>query len=274
MNILEDLPLSELAFRIRRQCIVMTGRANAAHIGSSLSIADLLAVLYGRILRVDPARPAWSDRDRFVLSKGHACAALYAVLAERGFYPGSDLETYYQNGTKFAGHTMHNIPGVEMSAGSLGHGLPVAAGMALAGKRDGKDYRVFCMLSDGECDEGSIWESALFAPHHKLDNLVVIVDYNKLQSLGRVEDVIDLKPLAEKWRSFGWSAREINGHDLGEIEESLTGVPYEPGHPSCIVAHTVKGKGVSYMEDKLLWHYRAPRGQDFEIAMAELEKNR
>jgi len=274
MNILMDLPLSELAFRIRRHCVVMANRANSSHIGSSLSIADILAVLYGRILQVDPSQPAWADRDRFILSKGHACAALYAVLAERGFYPTSNLDTYYQDGTKFAGHTMHNIPGVEFSAGSLGHGLPVATGMALAAKRDGKAYRIFCMLSDGECDEGSVWESALFAPHHKLDDLIVIIDYNKIQSLGRVEEVIDLKPLAEKWRSFGWATSEINGHDFGEIEESLSKLPHEPGRPSCVIAHTIKGKGVSYMEDKLLWHYRAPRGQDFEIAMAELENNK
>src|SRR4030042_5564059 len=163
---------------------------------------------------------------------------------------------------------MHNSPGGELSAGSLGHGLPVPPGWALGTKRDGKAFRVFCMLSDGECDEGSNWEAALFAPHHKLDNLIVIVDYNKLQSLGRVEEVIDLKPLAEKWRAFGWSAREVNGHDVEEIETALAEIPFGRGRPSCIIAHTIKGKGVSYMEDKLLWHYRAPRGQDFDIAMA------
>jgi transketolase len=274
MNAPMEIPASELAFRIRKHCIMMTSRANASHIGSSLSMADILAVLYGEVVRVDPARPDWDGRDRFILSKGHGCAALYAVLAERGFYPASDLETFYQNGSAFAGHAMHHIPGVEISAGSLGHGLPVATGMALAGKRDGKYYRVFCMLSDGECDAGSVWEPALFAPHHKLDNLVVIVDYNKLQSLGRVEEVINLEPLADKWRAFGWSTREINGHDLTEIDKALTEIPYESDRPSCIIAHTIKGKGVSYMEDKLLWHYRAPRGQDYEIAMSELERNR
>lgn len=274
MDAFPAISVSELAYRIRRHCIIMTSRANASCIGSSLSMADMLAVLYGRILRVDAARPAWDGRDRFVLSKGHGCAALYAVLAECGFYPISSLDTYYLNGTAFAGHTMHHIPGVEISAGSLGHGLPIATGMALAGKRDGKSYRVFCMLSDGECDEGSVWEPALFAPHHALDNLVVIIDYNKIQSLGRVEEVINLEPLAEKWRAFGWGTKEINGHDLPSIGEALSNVPYESNRPSCIVAHTVKGKGVSYMEDKLLWHYRAPRGHDFEVAMAELEQNR
>ena len=274
MDNLPNVPVKELAYRIRKHCIVMTSRANASHIGSSLSMADILAVLYGKILSIDPARPAWEDRDRFILSKGHGCAALYAVLAECGFFPMSALDTFYQNGTRFAGHSMHDIPGVEISAGSLGHGLPIATGMALAAKRDGKSHRIFCMLSDGECDEGAVWEPALFAPHHKLDNLVVIIDYNKIQSLGRVEEVINLEPLADKWRAFGWATREINGHDLPSIEKGLTEIPYKPNLPNCIVAHTVKGKGVSYMEDKLLWHYRAPRGQDFDVAMAELERNR
>jgi transketolase len=269
-----NLPVAELAYRIRRHSIEMTSRANASHIGSDLSMADMLAVIYAKILRYDPEKPHWEQRDRFVLSKGHGCAALYSVLAECGYFPVSDLETFCQNGSRYAGHTMHNVPGVELSSGSLGHGLPVATGMALAARRDENTHRVFCMLSDGECDEGSVWEAALFAPHHKLDNLVVLVDYNKIQSLGRVEEVIDLEPLAEKWRAFGWGVREINGHDLAEIEETLLATPFAKGRPSCIVAHTVKGKGVSYMEDKLLWHYRAPRGQDFDIAIAELERSR
>ena len=268
------IPSRELAYRIRRHCVEMTGRANASHIGSSLSMADLLAVLYAKVLRFHPDAPAWEDRDRFILSKGHGCAALYSVLAECGYFPIKELDTYYQNGSPFAGHTMHNIPGVELSAGSLGHGLPVSAGIALSAKRGGKSYRVFCMMSDGECDEGSVWEAALFAPHHKLDNLVVMIDHNKIQSLGRVEEVINLAPFADKWRSFGWGVREIDGHDLDAIERAFAELPFSPGKPSCIVAHTVKGKGVSYMEDKLLWHYRAPRGQDLEVAIAELERNR
>jgi transketolase len=162
------------------------------------------------------------------------------------------------------------MPGVEVSTGSLGHGLSLAVGMALAGRRDGKSHRVFCLVSDGECDEGSTWEPALFAPHHELDNLVVIVDYNKIQSLGRVEEVIDLDPLAAKWRAFGWATEEIDGHDIGAIEEVFRRLPFEPGRPSCIVAHTVKGKGVSFMEDKLLWHYRAPLGELLDDALAEL----
>ena len=262
----------ELAYRIRRHCVVMTGRANASHIGSSLSMAELLAVLYGRFLRFDPARPDWPERDRFILSKGHGCAALYAVLAECGYFPVERLDTFYQDGSPLAGHATHKeMPGVEVSTGSLGHGFALAAGMALAAKRDGRGERFWAMVSDGECDEGSTWEAALFAPQHRLDNVVVIVDYNKIQSLGRVEEVIDLEPLADKWRAFGWGVREIDGHDLAAIEEAYVAVPFAAGRPSCIVAHTVKGKGVSYMEDKLLYHYRAPRGEDLDKALAELD---
>lgn len=270
-----DPEIAELARRIRRHCVLMTSRANASHIGSSLSTADLLAVLYGKFLRFDPRRPDWPDRDRFILSKGHACAALYAVLAERGYFPLERLETFYQDGSPLAGHATHKeVPGVEVSTGSLGHGLSLAAGMAMAAKSDGRGHRAWCMLSDGECDEGSVWEAALFAPHHRLDNLVAIVDYNKIQSFGTVKEVLDLEPLGEKWRAFGWGVREIDGHDLGAIAEAFAAVPFAPDRPSCIVAHTVKGKGVSYMEGKLLWHYRAPRGEDLEIALRELEDGR
>lgn len=235
-------------------------------------MADLLAALYLRVLRVDPTRPDWAERDRFILSKGHACAALYAALAFRGFFPEEWLDTFYQDGGRLAGHATHTgVPGVEFSTGSLGHGLPVATGMALAAKLDGKAHRIFALLSDGECDEGSTWEPALFAPHHKLDNLVVIVDYNKIQSLGRVEDVINLEPFGAKWSAFGWAVREIDGHDMGEVISALEAVPFEPGRPSCILAHTVKGKGVSFMEDKLLWHYRNPSAAEVDQAIAELE---
>jgi len=270
-----DPEVAELAKKIRRHCVLMTGRANASHIGSSLSTADLLAMLYGRFLRFDPQRPDWPDRDRFILSKGHGCAALYAVLAETGYFPAERLETFYQDGSPLAGHATHkDVPGVEVSTGSLGHGLSLATGMALAARRDGRGHRLWCMLSDGECDEGSVWEAALFAPHHRLDNLVAIVDYNKIQSFGTVKEVLDLEPLGEKWRAFGWGVREIDGHDLGAIAAAYAAVPFAPGRPSCIVAHTVKGKGVSYMEGKLLWHYRAPRGEDLEIALREIEEGR
>jgi transketolase len=233
---------------------------------------DLLAVLYGGILRVNPAQPDWADRDRFILSKGHGCAALYAVLAERKFFPKGWLENFYQNGSPLAGHITHlGVPGVDASTGSLGHGLSIACGMALAGKRDGRPYRVFTLLSDGECDEGSTWEAVLFAPHHHLDNLVAIVDYNKIQSLGRVEDVLGLEPFTEKWKAFGWAVREIKGHDLEQVDTALRAMPFEAGRPSCVIAHTVKGKGVSFMEDKLLWHYRPPDDDELKRALTELE---
>lgn len=235
-------------------------------------MCELLAVLYGKVLQVKPAEPDWSERDRFILSKGHGCASLYAVLAESGFFPLDWLETFYQNGSYLAGHITHrHVPGVEVSTGSLGHGLSIATGMALAAKRDRKTHRVFVLLSDGECDEGSTWEPILFAPHHRLDNLIAIIDYNKIQSLGTVKEVMDLEPFAEKWRAFGWATREIDGHNIGEIEEALTAIPFEEGRPSCVIAHTVKGKGVSFMENKLLWHYRSPQEEEFEAALAELE---
>jgi transketolase len=263
--------LEDLARRTRAHCLRMTSRANASHVGSALSTADLLAVLYGRVLRFDPERPEWPDRDRFILSKGHGCTGLYGVLAETGYFPKAWLDTFCENGSVLAGHATHRgVPGVEVSTGSLGHGLSLAVGMALVGKRDGKDYRVFCLLSDGECDEGSTWEPALFAPHHELENLVAIVDYNKIQSLGRVEEVMDLAPLADKWRAFGWGVREVDGHDVGELRRAFDGVPIERGRPTCVVAHTVKGKGVSFMEDDLAWHYRAPLGDLLRLALAEL----
>jgi transketolase len=263
----------ELARRIRYNTLLMINRAKSSHIGTNYSAAELLAVLYGRALRVDPCYPNWAERDRFILSKGHGCASLYAVLAERGFFPLNWLDTFYQNGSCLAGHATHTeVPGVEVSTGSLGHGISIATGMALAAKRDEKSYRVFCLLSDGECDEGSTWEAILFAAQHKLENLIAIVDYNKIQSLGTVKEVMDLDPFADKWMAFGWAVREIDGHNLDEIETALTQVPYELDRPSCVIAHTVKGKGVSFMENKLLWHYRTPQGDEFEAALAELEK--
>ncbi len=270
----ERVELQALAKKVRQHTIEMTHKARASHVGSSLSMVELLVVLYKKILRVDPSWPDWPDRDRFILSKGHGCASYYAILAETGFFPVEWLDTFYSDGSRLAGHATHTyVPGIEISTGSLGHGLSVATGMALAAKRDNKTYRVFCMLSDGECDEGSTWEPILFAPHHHLDNLVAIVDYNKIQSLGTVKEVIDLESLAAKWRAFGWAVREIDGHDLDAITSALTSLPFEPGRPSCLIAHTVKGKGISFMENKLLWHYRSPQGEEYQAALAELEES-
>lgn len=266
------LDTETLARAVRLHALRMTSRGGSSHIGACFSVADILAVLYGRILRVDPAHPRDPDRDRFVLSKGHAGAAVYATLAERGFFDVARLETHYQDGSDLCGHVSHKgIPGVDLSTGSLGHGLGVATGMALAAHRAGREHRVFVVLSDGECDEGSVWEAALFAAHHRLERLVAIVDYNKIQSLAPVAETIGLEPLAGKWSSFGWSVKEVDGHDHGELEGALARVPDGTGRPALIVAHTVKGKGVSFMESSVLWHYRCARGEELEAALRELE---
>ena len=262
----------ELARRIRNHALRMTSFGRSAHIGAVLSMADIVAVLYGGVLRVDPAQPRWADRDRFILSKGHAGAGIYAALAETGFFPVSKLETHYQDGSDLSGHVSHKgIPGVELSTGSLGHGLPVGVGMAYGGKLDSRDHRVFVLLSDGECDEGSNWEAILFAAHFKLRNLVAIVDYNKIQSLGPVADTIALEPFVAKWQSFGWEVREIDGHDHAALKLALS-QRSTAGLPVCVIAHTVKGKGVSFMENTVLWHYRVAAGEEYERALRELER--
>jgi transketolase len=263
----------DLALRIRKHSLIMTNSGKSSHIGSILSIADIVAVLYGRILRHRPQDPDWPDRDRFVLSKGHAGAVVYAALAETGYFPIDWLRQHCSRGSKFCGHVSHiGIPGVEFSTGSLGHGLPVAAGMAYAARLDCKKHRVFSLLSDGECDEGSNWEAILFASHHHLSNLIAIVDYNKIQSLGSVEEIVQLEPFADKWRAFGWNVREVDGHDHEALPKCLNVVPEDGSAPTCVLAHTVKGKGVSFMENSVLWHYRSPQGDEFEAAMAELEE--
>lgn len=268
-------PAAELARRIRMHALRMTSEGGSSHIGAVFSIADLLAVLYGGVLRVDPTNPRWPDRDRFILSKGHAGAGVYATLAECGFFSTEKLKGHYRDGSDLSGHVSHKgIPGVELSTGSLGHGLSVGAGMALGAKLDGAAHRVFVLMSDGECDEGSNWEAILFAAHHRLDNLIAIIDYNKIQSLAPVADTIALEPFADKWRSFGWNVAEVDGHDHRLIEDAMTRLPLIQGKPSCVIAHTTKGKGVSFMENSVLWHYRTARGDEFERAMQELEASR
>mgnify|MGYP005849927091 CR=1 FL=1 len=256
---------------IRSDALRMVHRANSSHIGTCLSMADLLAVLYTRTLKLDPAQPGWSERDRLILSKGHGAAILYAALAQRGFFPTRELESFSQDGSLLTGHVNHHVPGIDFSTGSLGHGLSVACGMAVAGKRAGASWRVFAILSDGELDEGSTWEPILFAPQHHLDNLTAIVDYNKIQSFGTVAEVLDLHPLAEKWRACRWAVREVDGHDHAQVTAALDSLPFKPGAPSVLIAHTIKGKGVSYMENQLAWHYKAPDSEQLAQALAEVE---
>lgn len=262
----------ELARRIRRHAVEMTHLGKSSHVGSVLSMADIIAVLYGHVLRLNPKDPRWSGRDRFILSKGHAGAGIYAALAERGFFPLEKLRTHYQDGSDLSGHVSHKcIPGVEFSTGSLGHGLPVAAGMAKAGQLDGKCHRVFVVLSDGECDEGSNWEAIMFAAHHKLSNLVAIVDFNKIQSLAPVAETLALEPFADKWISFGWDVREVDGHDHNALSLALSHRSIDETRPLCVLAHTIKGKGISFMENSVLWHYRTPQGDEYVAACNELD---
>jgi transketolase len=261
----------ELATAIRLAALRMTYKSNASHIGSCLSCADILAVLYGGVLNVSPDKLRDVSRDRFILSKGHAAAVLYAVLAKTKFFSEDLLEDYYQNGSQFSGHANHHISGVELSTGSLGHGLSVGCGMALVGKREKLPYKVIVLMSDGELDEGSNWEAILFASHHKLDNIISIIDLNNLQGFGRTRDIIDLSPLAEKWKAFGWSPIEIDGHNYKQIQNAFLQCQNKNGKPFVIIAHTVKGKGVSFMEDQLSWHYKSPNKDQLEKAISELE---
>jgi transketolase len=260
----------ELSKQIRMSVLKMTHKAKASHVGSCLSIADIVGVLYESCLNVRPTEPTWADRDRFVLSKGHAGAAIYAVLALKGFFSLEELEFYGKDGSELMAHISHKIPGVEFSTGSLGHGLPFATGKALAAKKQDVAWRVFALLSDGEMDEGSNWEAFMFAAHHRLDNLVVIIDYNKLQSLTTVAKTLGLEPLAAKLRAFGWEVREADGNDHEQLEQVLSCTPWATGKPSVLIAHTTKGKGVSFMENKVEWHYRSPNSEQLALAIAEL----
>ena len=260
----------ELAYRIRRLALEMVHRADSSHIGGALSVADILAVLYGRVLRVRPEEPEWPERDRLVFSKGHACTALYAALALKGFFPLDELADYGTAGTRLLGHVSHHVPGVEWSTGSLGHGLGLACGQALAALRRGASWRVFAVLSDGELDEGSTWEAVLFAAHHRLGNLTAIVDRNRQQALGDTENILRLEDICAKLRAFGWQALEVDGHDHRALLSALEAAVSDSA-PTCIVARTVKGCGVDYMENRLEWHYRAPKTRELlESALREL----
>jgi transketolase len=259
-----------LAREIRADALRMVHRAKASHIGSALSIADILAVLYGSVMTLDPSDPGAADRDRFILSKGHACVALYAALAARGFFPREALLTYGQDHSDFMNHISHKVPGVEFSTGSLGHGLPFGAGKALAAKRMQQRWRIFVQLSDGELGEGSNWEAMMFAAHHRLDNLVAIIDYNKLQSLTTVEKTLRLEPLVDKLAAFGWAVREVDGHNHAALGNLLSVLPWKADMPSVLIAHTTKGKGVSFMENSVDWHYRSPSTEQLYKALEEL----
>lgn len=265
----------ELAWRVRRHGIEMTHLSQGSHIGSVLSMADIVAVLYADIADVRPDEPSWADRDRVILSKGHAGAAMYAALAEKGFFNVAELGTHYADGSNLSGHVSHiGVPGVEFSTGSLGHGLSVASGMAHAAKKDGKQHRVFAILGDGECDEGAVWEAALVANHYELGNLVAIIDHNRMQSLDFCENTIALHPFADKWRAFGWNTIEVDGHDHDALRRALEGCRGSV-KPTVIIAETIKGKGVSFMEQDILWHYRFPHeGEEYDGAVAELDAQR
>jgi transketolase len=261
----------EFARQVRIESLKMVHRARASHIGSALSIGDIVAVLFGSVLDIDPTNPKWAQRDRFILSKGHACVAIYAALAIKGFFPIRELLSYGEDHSIFMNHISHKVPGVEFSTGSLGHGLPFGVGKALAARKQHADWRTFVLLSDGEWGEGSNWEACMFASHHRLDNLVAIIDYNKLQSLTTIAETLALEPLAMKLSAFGWSVREVDGHNHDELTTALASAPWEAGKPSVLIAHTTKGKGVSFMENSVQWHYRNPNDAQLSQALTELE---
>ena len=263
--------LQTISREIRKDILKMHSEVDASHIASSFSCVDILVALYFKIMRINPKNQNWCDRDRFILSKGHAASALYAVLAKKKLFNPVLLKNYCRSKAALPGHvTKNSLPFIEVSTGSLGHGLSIGAGMAFAAKYDKLKHRIFVLLSDGECNEGSIWEAILFSSHHRLDNLVAIIDYNKLQAFGRTEEVLNLEPFKDKWASFGWEPREVDGHDCEKIASVLSNIPFRQDKPNVIIAHTIKGKGVSFMEDNLIWHYKSPQGDDFKNASKEL----
>ncbi len=270
-----SLPLDEMAAmakKLRRHVITMIGKAGSGHPGGSLSAAEIVTALYFKVLRHDPANPRWAERDRFILSKGHAAPILYAALAERGYFPGEELATLRTLGSCLQGHCdMTATRGVEMSSGSLGQGLSFGIGMALAGRLDARDYRVYVLLGDGECDEGQVWEAAMASAHFKLDNLVAIIDHNELQIDGWNRDVMNLEPLPEKWQAFGWHTIEGNGHDLSQLIAAFDEAKRVKGKPTAIIAHTIKGRGVSFMENNVDFHGKAPTPAEIEKALEELK---
>lgn len=263
--------LQRKSVQYRKDLLQLIKTAKAGHTGGGLSCLDILNVLYNRVLRVSPETFKNPDHDYYIQSKGHCAEALFVVLADRGFFPKNDLQTLNQYGSHYIGHPTRDVNGVEQNTGALGHGLAFAVGIALAGKMDRRDYRVFVLLGDGELAEGSNWEAAMTAAHYRLDNLIAIVDRNGLQITGSTEDVCQLAPLDEKFAAFGFAVRRCDGNDVGELVRTLEEVPFRPGKPSLVLARTKKGKGVSFMENVAKWHHRVPTEQEYSLAMAELE---
>jgi transketolase len=266
--------LKKKSLQYRQQLLHYIKLANAGHTSGDLSCVDILSVLYNAVMNVTPANFSSPDRDRYVQSKGHSVEALYVVLADKGFFPLSQLESLGRYGSPFIGHPTRKIPGVEQNTGALGHGLSMAVGMALAGRMDNRTYRVFCLLGDGELAEGSNWEAMMAAAHYRLDNLVAIVDRNGLQITGPTEEVCALEPLADKFRAFGLAVREVDGHDVRQLAEALSATPFEKGRPSLVIAHTVKGKGVSFMEQEPRWHHGTPTDEEYSKALEEFAQVR
>ncbi len=261
----------KIAKKVRRSILDLVYKTKSPHIGSAFSCVEILIALYYEILNINPQTPDAAERDRFIMSKGHACPALYAVLEEKGFLSKKDLAGFAVDQGLLEQHPSIDIKkGIEATTGSLGHGLSIGAGMAFAAKKDKKQKKIFVLLSDGELDEGSVWEAVMFASHHQLDNLVVVVDYNKMQALGFTNEIINLEPLLDKWKAFGWDAREVDGHNFEELVTSLKMPSSGSGRSSVIIAHTIKGKGVSFMENNLLWHYRSPDDAEYKKALEEL----
>lgn len=268
----------QLAWKIRRHGIEMTHRSGGSHIGSILSVADIMAVLYTDVLKYDAKQPEWEERDRIILSKGHAGAAIYAALAECGFFGVEELKMHYADGSRLSGHVSHHLPGVDLSTGSLGHGLSVAAGMAYALKKERRKERVFAVLGDGECDEGSVWEAALFANHFRLNNLVAVIDHNHMQSMDFQENTLEMEDFGAKWKAFGWKVIEIDGNNHGQLKKAFVKVKsYQKAElhkPAVIIADTIKGYGISFMQNNILWHYRFPHdGWEYDCAVNELHQS-
>ena len=262
------------AAQIRIDLLKMICEANTGHTGGSLSCTDILTVLYYSIMKIDPANPYWEERDRFILSKGHSVESYYCILADKGFFPKADLKTFCKFGSKLIGHPNNEIPGIEMNTGSLGHGLPIAVGMALASKMDKKSWKVFVLMGDGELAEGTVWEGAIAAANYNLDNLIAIVDRNRLQMSGDTEDVMKLEPLEEKWRSFGWEVVAVDGNDVEKLEKALKSVPVVKNKPTILMAYTKKGKGVSFIEDMADWHHKVPNSEQLQQAIKELSEKK